>query len=178
MNKKWKAAICTFIKWFFLICMASFALNPLLQVVFNSFRSDQEVKGMPIGLTQKATLANYFDTWTIGEYGGAYLNTLLVAGVVITVVLTVVGLGAYALSKLDFRLKGFMTAYFFVAISLPSFLYIVPDYSLLNRLGLVNTRVGLMIVYTAMQIPFNMLLLKTFLMGIPREFEEAAKIDG
>lgn len=178
MNKKWKSAICTFIKWFFLICMASFALIPLLQVVFNSFRSDQEVKAMPIGLPQKATLANYFDTWIIGEYGVAYLNTLLVAGVVITVVLTVVGLGAYALSKLDFRLKGFMTAYFFVAISLPSFLYIVPDYSLLNRLGLVNTRVGLMIVYTAMQIPFNMLLLKTFLMGIPRELEEAAKIDG
>ena len=114
MNKKWKSAICTFIKWFFLICMASFALIPLLQVVFNSFRSDQEVKAMPIGLPQKATLANYFDTWTIGEYGVAYLNTLLVAGVVITVVLTVVGLGAYALSKLDFRLKGFMTAYFFV----------------------------------------------------------------
>ena len=169
MNKKWKSAICTFIKWFFLICMASFALIPLLQVVFNSFRSDQEVKAMPIGLPQKATLEF---NWI------AYLNTLLVAGVVIAVVLTVVGLGAYALSKLDFRLKGFMTAYFFVAISLPSFLYIVPDYSLLNRLGLVNTRVGLMIVYTAMQIPFNMLLLKTFLMGIPRELEEAAKIDG
>ena len=71
-----------------------------------------------------------------------------------------------------------MTAYFFVAISLPSFLYIVPDYSILNKIGLINTRTGLAIIYIAMQIPFNMLLLKTFLIGIPRELEEAAKIDG
>lgn len=48
----------------------------------------------------------------------------------------------------------------------------------MNKLGLVDTRWSLMIVYTAMQIPFNMLLLRTFLAGIPRELEEAAKIDG
>lgn len=171
MNKKIKSAAAALIKWVFLIGMASFALIPLLQVVLNSFRSDSEVKAMPIGFPKQATLENYVDAWTIGEYGIAYLNTLLVAGVVIVVVLTVVGLGAYALSKLEFKMKGFMTAYFFVAISLPPFLYGVPDYSLLNRLGL-------MIVYTAMQIPFNMLLLKTLLMGILRELEEAAKIDG
>lgn len=97
---------------------------------------------------------------------------------VIAIVLVVVGLGAYAICKLDFKLRGFFTAYFFVAISLPGFLYIVPDYFLMNSIGLVDTRWSLMIVYTAMQIPFNMLLLRTFLTGIPRELEEAAKIDG
>ena len=48
----------------------------------------------------------------------------------------------------------------------------------MNKVGLVDTRWSLMIVYTAMQIPFNMLLLRTFLTGIPRELEEAGKIDG
>jgi raffinose/stachyose/melibiose transport system permease protein len=48
----------------------------------------------------------------------------------------------------------------------------------MNKLGLVDTLAGLIIIYTAMNIPFNMLLLKTFLSGIPREIEEAAKIDG
>jgi len=83
-----------------------------------------------------------------------------------------------AFRKLEFKMRGFFTAYFFVAISLPGFLYIVPDYFVMNKLGLVDTRWSLMIVYTAMQIPFNMLLLRTFLAGIPRELEEAAKIDG
>lgn len=178
MNKNLKSRIIGIIKWIFLILMALFAIIPLLQVLLNSFRTDSQVKSMPIGLPEQIMLDNYIDTWKIGEYGVAYINTILIAFFVIIIVLTIVGLGAYALSKLEFRLRGFMTAYFFVAISLPSFLYIVPDYAILNKIGLINTRTGLTIIYIAMQIPFNMLLLKTFLIGIPRELEEAAKIDG
>lgn len=178
MNKNIKSRIIGIIKWIFLILMALFAVIPLLQVLLNSFRTDSQVKSMPIGLPEQIMFDNYADTWKIGEYGIAYINTALIAFFVIIIVLTIVGLGAYALSKLEFKLRGFMTAYFFVAISLPSFLYIVPDYSILNKIGLINTRTGLAIIYIAMQIPFNMLLLKTFLIGIPRELEEAAKIDG
>ena len=178
MNKNVKSRIIGIIKWIFLILMALFAVIPLLQVLLNSFRTDSQVKSMPIGLPEQIMFDNYADTWKIGEYGIAYINTVLIAFFVIIIVLTIVGLGAYALSKLEFKLRGFMIAYFFVAISLPSFLYIVPDYSILNKIGLINTRTGLAIIYIAMQIPFNMLLLKTFLIGIPRELEEAAKIDG
>ncbi len=178
MNKSLRKRCLKFFMWIFLIFMALFAVVPLLQVFLNSFRTDQQVKRMPLGLPEQIIFDNFKDTWRIGEYGIAYLNTLLIAAVVIIVVLTIVGLGAYSISKLDFKLRRFFTAYFFVAISLPSFLYIVPDYSFLNKIGLVDTRAGLAIIYIAMQIPFNMLLLKTFLAGIPRELEEAAKIDG
>lgn len=170
--------VTSIIAYLFLIIMLIFAAFPLVQVLLNSFKADTEVKLSPIGLPQKWVFNNFAETWEIGGYLQAYINTLLTAAVVITVVLTIVGLGAYALSKLQFKLRGFFTAYFFVAISLPSFLYIVPDYFVMNKLGLVNTRWALMIIYTATNIPFNMLLLRTFLTGIPRELEEAAKIDG
>jgi raffinose/stachyose/melibiose transport system permease protein len=151
---------------------------PILQVFFNSFRKDADVKTMPFGIPKEWVLVNWPETWQIGGYGIAYINSLITASVVISLVLCIVGLGAYALSKLQFRGRGFFTAYFFVAISLPGFLYIVPDYFLFNRLGLVNTRFALILIYTAGNIPFNMLLLRTFLGSIPRELEEAAKIDG
>ena len=173
-----KAALGTGLRVVFLVLMALFAAVPLLQVLLNSFRTDREVKSMPLGLPKEWVFNNYGETWDIGGYGTAYFNSLFTAFVVIAIVLVVVGLGAYAICKLDFKLRGFFTAYFFVAISLPGFLYIVPDYFLMNNIGLVDTRWSLMIVYTAMQIPFNMLLLRTFLTGIPRELEEAAKIDG
>lgn len=162
----------------FLVFMVLFAAIPLLQVLLNSFKTDKECKTSPLGLPKDWVFNNFGETWQIGGYATAYFNSLLTAFVVIAVVLVVVGLGAYALTKLQFKLRGFFTAYFFVAISLPSFLYIVPDYFVMNKLGLVDTRWSLMIVYTAIQIPFNMLLLRTFLAGIPRELEEAAKIDG
>jgi raffinose/stachyose/melibiose transport system permease protein len=151
---------------------------PILQVFLNSFRRDAEVKTMPFGLPKEWVLVNWPETWQMGGYGIAYINSLITAAVVISVVLCIVGLGAYALSKLQFRGRGFFTAYFFVAISLPGFLYIVPDYFLFNHLGLINTRFALILIYTAGNIPFNMLLLRTFLGSIPRELEEAAKIDG
>lgn len=178
MDKKKKISIWYIVKYVFLFGMLLFALVPLLQVFINSFRSDREVKTMPLGLPKQWVFNNYPETWQIGGYGQAYINSLLIAAVVIVVFLAVAGLGAYSISKLEYKGRGFFNAYFFVAISLPGFLYIVPDYFIFNKLHLIDTRVGLMLVYIAMQIPFNMLLLKTFLAGIPRELEEAAKIDG
>ena len=178
MDKKKKISIWYIVKYVFLFGMLLFALVPLLQVFINSFRSDREVKTMPLGLPKQWVFNNYPETWQIGGYGQAYINSLLIAAVVIVVVLAVAGLGAYSISKLEYKGRGFFNAYFFVAISLPGFLYIVPDYFIFNKLHLIDTRVGLMLVYIAMQIPFNMLLLKTFLAGTPRELEEAAKIDG
>ncbi|MFT4005835.1 MAG: carbohydrate ABC transporter permease, partial [Lacrimispora sp.] len=177
MHKK-RISPLAVVKYIFLSGMLLFALIPLIQVFLNSFRSDREVKSMPLGLPEKWVFNNYPETWKIGGYGQAYVNSILIAAVVIVVVLTVAGLGAYSISKLEYRGRGFFNAYFFVAISLPGFLYIVPDYFMFNKLHLIDSRLGLMLVYTAMQIPFNMLLLKTFLTGIPRELEEAAKIDG
>ena len=178
MRKKKKISIWYVVKYIFLFVMLLFALVPLLQVFLNSFRSDREVKTMPLGLPKNWVFNNYSETWQIGGYGQAYINSLLIAAVVILVVLAAAGLGAYSISKLEYKGRGFFNAYFFVAISLPGFLYIVPDYFIFNKLHLIDTRIGLMLVYIAMQIPFNMLLLKTFLAGIPRELEEAAKIDG
>lgn len=177
MHKIRKAGISA-VKYVFLIIMLIFSLAPLLQVFLNSFRSDREVKVMPLGLPDKWIFNNFSETWQLGGYGQAYLNSFLIAGVVIVVVLAVAGLGAYSISKLEYKGRNFFNAYFFVAISLPGFLYIVPDYFMLNKLGLIDSRLSLMLVYIAAQIPFNMLLLKTFLAGIPRELEEAAKIDG
>ena len=178
VRNKTKSSISSVVTMVFLVLMVLFAAVPLLQVLLNSFKTDKECKTSPLGLPKEWVFNNFGETWQIGGYATAYFNSLLTAFVVIAVVLVVVGLGAYALTKLQFKLRGFFTAYFFVAISLPSFLYIVPDYFVMNKLGLVDTRWSLMIVYTAIQIPFNMLLLRTFLAGIPRELEEAAKIDG
>ncbi|WP_130838577.1 carbohydrate ABC transporter permease [Lachnoclostridium sp. Marseille-P6806] len=178
LHRRKKFTVGKFLCYVYLVIMALFALLPLLQVLFNSFRTDREVKTMPIGLPLRWTFENYPDTWQIGGYLQAYGNSLLIAAVVIMIDLTIIGLGSYALSKLRFKMRGFLNAYFFVALSIPGFLYIIPDYFVMNKIGLVNTRTSLIIMYSAMNIPLNMLLMKTFLAGIPRELEEAAKIDG
>ena len=166
--------------YFFLTIMLAFSTYPILQVYINSLRSDAAVKLRPIGFpaSDEIIFTNFAETWNIGGYGRAYLNSLFLCAVTIILILVFVGLGAYALAKIEFKGRDFFVAYFFVAISLPGFLYIVPNYFMFARLGLTNSHFGLILLYFAMQIPFNMLLLRTFLTGIPREIEEAAKIDG
>lgn len=178
LKKTPAGVIAEALKYLFLILMTVFAIFPLLQVLFNSFRTEESVRNSPIGFPDMLSFQNYVETWKIGGYARAYVNSLFVSLSVICIVLTIVGLAAYALTKLKFKFRDAFVAYFFVAMSLPGFLYIVPDYFMMNRLGLTNSHFGLILVYTATQIPFNMLLLRTFLAGIPRELEEAGKIDG
>ena len=175
MIKKKTSFIIVYAILFFLFLVE---VIPVLQVFLNSFRSDREVKAMPFGLPQNWVFTNWPDTWRMGSYGVAYWNSLVITISVIGLILSIVGLGAYALSKLQFKGREFFIAYFFVGISLPGFLYIVPNYFLFNKMGLVDTRLSLVLCYTASGIPFYMLLLRTFLGSIPRELEEAAKIDG
>ena len=86
MDKKKKISIWYIVKYVFLFGMLLFALVPLLQVFINSFRSDREVKTMPLGLPKQWVFNNYPETWQIGGYGQAYINSLLIAAVVIVVV--------------------------------------------------------------------------------------------
>ena len=104
-RKKVKLGISSIITMIFLVFMALFASIPLLQVLFNSFKTDRECKTSPLGLPKDWAFNNFGETWSIGGYGTAYFNSLFTAFVVIVVVLTIVGLGAYALTKLQFKLR-------------------------------------------------------------------------
>ena len=177
MRKK-NIRAATIVKWWFLLTLLLIQVVPLTQLLFNSFRTDAEIKKFPIGLPTQLHWENYAETWVVGEYGQAFLNSFFIGFVDIAIVLCCSGLGAYALSKMEFRGKNFLTAYFLLAISIPGFLYIVPVFFIFTRLNLTNGHLGLILIYAAMEIPFNLLLIRTFLLGIPKELEEAAEVDG
>lgn len=176
MNSKQK--IWFALKYLVISILAICQLLPLVLVLFNSLRTDTAIKTNPIALPEGLHLENYSQTWQSGAYGRAFLNSLVVALAVILVVLLLASACAYALAKLEFKLNGFLIAYFLVAIALPSFLYIVPVYYSFSKLHLTNTLLGLIIIYVAGNLPFNILLIRTFMVGIPKEVIEATFVDG
>lgn len=161
-----------------LMFLALFELFPLIVLLLNSLRTDQEIKNFPIGLPDVPTLENYVETWIKGGYATAFKNSIFVGGCVIVIVLIGASLAAYGLARLDIPGKAFFIAYFMLGMSFPTFLYIVPLYYNFSQVGLVNTRLSVIIIYSASYIPFSILLIRTFLVGIPKELEEAGKIDG
>lgn len=166
------------VKWFILITLAIFELFPLVQLLFNSFRTDAEIKSSPLGLPKAWTLANYPETWKMGGYSRAFLNSLWICFWTILITVVIISIAAYALAKIEFKGREFFVAYFLFGMAIPSFAYLIPTYYIFNQLGLSNSHTGLIISHVAGNIPFKLLLLRTFLLGIPRELEESAKVDG
>ena len=161
-----------------LTLLAAFSAVPLFILVFNSLKSDAEIGRDPLGIPTSLDLGNFSLAWTQGQLGQGLLNSLyLVVGTIIGVWVCA-GMAAYSLARLNPPFKRGIANYLLVVISLPVQLFLVPLFFLWTRLGLYDSIPGLILIYIALHTPFATLLLRTFLVGIPREIDEAARIDG
>ncbi len=161
-----------------LIIILLFQVYPLSTMIINSFRTDASIKRSPLGLPDLMAFDNYISTWQRGGYARAYINSVLVGAAVIFLVLLATGLAAYSMVKLELPHRNFFSGYFLLVMAIPTFLYIVPVYYLFHNMNLTDNLAGLILVYTANQIPFNLMLIRTFMIGMPKELEEASRVDG
>lgn len=161
-----------------LVILALFAFLPVLVLVVNSFKSDTELATNPLGLPQTWDFANFVDAWQIGGLGQGLANSaILVTGTVIGTWITA-GMAAYALARLNLPFKRGITFYLLIVISLPAQMFLVPLFFMWTNIGLYDNLFGLVLIYIALHTPFATLLLETFMVGVPKELDEAARLDG
>ncbi|RSD29349.1 sugar ABC transporter permease [Mesobacillus subterraneus] len=165
----------------YLVILAMFAIiiYPLLWIVGSSFNPGQSLSGSSI-IPKNATLAHYqelFDT-SRSNYLYWYWNSLKVS--VLTMVFTVilVSLTAYSFSRYRFigRKNSLMT--FLILQMIPNFAALIAIFILALLTGLLDTHLGLILVYVGGAIPMNTWLMKGYLDTIPKELDESAKMDG
>lgn len=161
-----------------LTVLLAFAIGPLIILFFNSLKTTAELGLNPLGPPRSFMWENFPKAWEMGNFAMTTRNSgVLVVGTVIGVLL-LGGMAAYSLAKLDLPGAGLLTLYLLVGTSLPIQLYLVPLYFTWNRLGLVNTLHGLVIIYIATNAPFAIFLLRSYMLQLPRDFEDAARVDG
>jgi raffinose/stachyose/melibiose transport system permease protein len=155
-----------------------FAIGPLLVLAFNALKTQAELGRNPLGPPQSLMWENFPKAWDLGNFAMTTRNSgILVVGTVIGVLL-LGGMAAYSLAKLDLPGSGLLTLYLLIGTSLPIQLYLVPLYFTWNRLGLVNNLFGLVVIYIATNAPFAVFLLRSYMLQLPRDFEDAARVDG
>jgi len=155
-----------------------FALGPLLILAFNSLKGPAELGRNPLGFPTAPVWGNFAEAWTVGDFAATLRNSgVLVAGTVV-VVLALGGMAAYSLAKLDLPGSGPVMLYLLIGSSLPLQLFLVPLFFLWQRLGLVNNLFGLIVIYVAVNAPFAIFLLRSYMVQLPRDFEDAARVDG
>lgn len=161
-----------------LVILAVFSLAPLTIAVFSSLKTQAEVSRSPLSLPENPQWQNYVDAWVIGGFGTGLVNsTVLVAGAVVLVCI-IASAAAYSLTRLDLPGGATVILYLLVVNSLPIQLFLVPLFFSWTTLGLYDTHLGLIIIYAAVNAPFATLLLRSFMLSIPRDYEDAARIDG
>jgi raffinose/stachyose/melibiose transport system permease protein len=161
-----------------LVLLALFALGPLVILTFNSLKSKAEIGRNPLGLPLSPVFENFPAAWTQGDFATTMVNSIILTGGTVVGVCIIAGTSAYAMARLDLPGTDAVLLYLFVASAVPFQLFLVPLFFLWSTLNLTNTRFGLILIYWAIFSPLATLLLRSYLVGLPRDFEDAARIDG
>lgn len=159
-----------------LYCLVIFV--PFVIMLSNSVKSMRDIYLRPFSFPTNPLLSNYSDAWKQAGIGTGYLNSTLIAGVSVLGIVIVSSMFAYAISKHDFKGRRLLYGYSMLGLAFPARLAIIPIFLLLRDLNLTDSRLGLIIIYVAVNIPFSVFLLKNFMDGVPNELAEAARMDG
>ena len=124
------------------------------------------------------TLDNYVRVLRESDFPRYFMNSIIVSVSTAVLATVIASAAGYALSRLEFRGKAGVALLLLLTQTFPLVMVIPPLYRIMSVLHLTNTLTGLIVVYTAFNVPFASFLMQSFFDGIPRELEEAATIDG
>jgi raffinose/stachyose/melibiose transport system permease protein len=163
-----------------LLGYTTIALFPIVLVVMNSLKARNAIFGEPIAPPTTTTFSTIgYDTiGRRGEFPTWLGNSVIVTGVTLALVLVFGAMAAFALSRYRFRGSRLLGLYLAIGIMIPIRLGTVSILNLIVGLGLGNTLVALILVYTAAGLPLAVFILSSFFREVPRELEDAARVDG
>ncbi len=162
-----------------LVLIAMTQLFPLYWLITFSLKSNIEIFGQNvIGLPQEWRFQNYIQAFTTGGIFRYFLNSVFYSAVTVLVAGLLSAMAAYALTRMQWKLRAIVFAIFTLGIMIPTQAALLPLFQVLDKLGLKGGYLGLLIPYVVFAIPMSIMILSGFYKGIPKEMEEAAYMDG
>ena len=162
---------------FFLLCVVV-ALFPIVWVIMSSFKSNAEILSNGLALPTSFSWKGYAQALTIAPIPRFFFNSIIITGAATVLNVLFLAMAAYVFARFTFPGKNML--YFILSLSLvlPMTALLHPVYMTMNTLKLANTRSGLVVVYTALNLPMSLLILRGTFQSIPKSLEEAAHMDG
>lgn len=176
-NRKW-ALIAAY---FFLTLFIIFFLFPPYYMIVTSFKTNQEissVKGIPWIFNQAPTLFHYKNLIKNTFFLTFFKNTVIVTFFSVTISMAISILAAYSLSRMRFFGSAVLATGVFLTYLVPETLLFIPLFKVIGKLGLLNSKWALVLVYPTLAVPFCTWIMIGYFASIPKELDEAAMIDG
>ncbi|MEN3148417.1 carbohydrate ABC transporter permease [Neorhizobium sp. IRAMC:178] len=153
-------------------------LAPIVIMLFAAFKTNAQIFQSPFGLPDFSNFANITKIWSQTNFLRYLLNSVIVTGASIVVILTLGTMAAYAVGRYKFRGSSFVLMFFLAGLTLPLKLAIIPLFILMRDLGILNTQLSLIVIYVAMGLPTTVFIMTGFIATLPNELEDAARMDG
>jgi N-acetylglucosamine transport system permease protein len=151
---------------------------PLAWALVSSLKTDAEIFDSPWSLPAAPQWGNWLRAWNDASIGRYLFNTLIVVGGSLFLVMLMGSLVAYCLARYRFPGNRFIYYLLVAGMLFPVFLALVPLFFVVNQLGLLGTKPGLILVYAAYALPFTVFFMHGFFRSLPEAIAEAAFIDG
>ena len=162
-----------------LIAFSAVLLFPFLWMISTSLKPDQEVfTQVPRWIPEQPTLDNYRNLLTRTTYPTYFRNSVLVSVITTLAAVVIASFAGYSLSRFRFRGRRGVGILILVVQMFPAVLLVIPLFTLMQQLGLLNTHLSLIIAYGTFALPFSTWMLKGYFDTIPTALEESALIDG
>lgn len=163
-----------------LLGYAAWVVFPMIWVAYSSLKADAAIFRDAFALPHLGELhtENYTHAWREARFGDYFFNSVLVTTCSVALIVMLGAMAAYALARFYHPLGKIVFWLFLAGLMLPAQLAVVPLFFELRALGLLNSRAGLILVYTANGLPFAIFILAGFFRSLPRSLYEAAVIDG
>ena len=161
-----------------LLLLTAFAVIPLAVLLFNSLKTELEIGQNPLGPPNRIIIENFAEAWDKGDFATTMRNSVIYVVATITAELILGGLAAYALARKKPPGSDLLMLYFLVASTIPVWMYIVPLFVQMRTMKMLGTFHGLIFIYIAGNAPLTIFLLRSYMIDLPGELEDAARVDG
>lgn len=161
-----------------LVVYALLIVVPLIVVFTGTFKTQGELFDSPFGLPSSLSPENYVTVLTQQNLGTALLNSIVVTACSVVLTLFVASLAAYGVARIPGWLGHTVYGFLVLGMAVPVQANMIPQYVLFDSLGLLNTRIGLVLINIVMTLPVAVFILTGFMRTLPRELYEATSIDG
>lgn len=179
MNLRAQRTVGKAVTYLLLLLGVAIVAVPFWYMVATSLKPQAFIFDIPPSLwPRQATLANYVAALGKDRFAQYFLNSLVVAVAATALTILIAGMLAYAFSRLNFPGREPLFYVLLVGMMIPPVMLIIPQFIVAKYLHLLNSLGGLVLVYVTMNLAMQTFLLRGFFEGVPRDLEEAARIDG
>ena len=168
----------TLVREALLILLAIAWMIPFYFLVIVAVKPDVEALQSPLSFPDSLHLSNFSTAWNDASLDRSLVNSLIITGGSVLALIAIGSICAYAIARRPGRMSTTLYFLFVLAIILPFQLGLVPTYAVMRDFGLVGSYLGIILLYTGIWMPFSVFLYTGFVLALPKEYEEASRVDG